>query len=167
MLVLEKEECPVNWVSIFTVSNYLRLGSLLRYGSLLVVIKLAFSPPEILDGEEKLSQNREATRISVWFLIIKCQYLSLYNISNDVCHIHLIIYHYILIPNILVDKVCWIFIKLASVGKNMKIFCYCEKWVVYLRLKRMNHCPTNLTWKSHGYPIFNNLERILQQSGWS
>ena len=72
MLVLEKEECPVNWVSIFTVSNYLRLGSLLRYGSLLVVIKLAFSPPAILDGEEKLSQNREANRISVWFLIIKC-----------------------------------------------------------------------------------------------
>ena len=120
MLVLEKEECPVNWVSIFTVSNYLRLGSLLRYGSLLVVIKLAFSPPAILDGEEKLSQNREANRISVWFLIIKCQYLSLCNICNGVCHIHLIVFYHILISNISVDKVCEIFNKNCFIWEQYK-----------------------------------------------
>ena len=164
MLVLEIEECTVNWVSIFTVSNYLRLGSLLRYGSLLVVIKLAFSPPAILDGEEKLSQNREANRISVWFLIIKCQYLSLCNICNGVCHIHLIVFYHILISNILVDKVCWIFIKLASFRNNIKVFSKREKWIVYLYFKTIICCPIDWNWKSHGYSIFNNTERILQQS---
>ena len=66
MLVLEIEACSVNYVSINFVSNYLSLGSLLRYGSLLVVIKLAFSPPAMLDDEEKLSQGREANSISVF-----------------------------------------------------------------------------------------------------
>ena len=66
ILVLEIEECLVNWVSIFSVSNFPRLGSLLRYGSLFVVIKLVFSPPAMLDGEEKLSQGREANSISVF-----------------------------------------------------------------------------------------------------
>ena len=63
LLVLEIEQCPLNWGSIFCICNYLRLGSLLRYGSLFIVIKLAFSPPAMLDGEEKLSQGREANII--------------------------------------------------------------------------------------------------------
>ena len=59
---MEIEKCLVNWVSIFSISNYCRLGSLLRYGSLFTVVKVTFSPPAMLDGEEKLSQGREANQ---------------------------------------------------------------------------------------------------------